>query len=429
MRWCLLVVLIGAGLGASTGNAATDVSPGILGVTATPRALPAAGGSLVLAARVRNATTCTFASSAPSFNVTVPCATGNATVTVHLAANQLTTALQLRYSIQAVGTGGRAARRQFGVTQAGVPVANSAVTASPLTIVSTPLPSALGGVAYTAALSASGGSPPYVWSVTSGTLPAGLSLSPSGTITGTPNAIGPSSFTVGVTDSTAAAAAGAVSLQVLAPRVLYAHSNNWSGYSVVGGPFTVAAGTFTVPSLSASPTTATTSEWVGVDGGPGQRSSLIQAGVTESYDASTQLVTTYAWWEILPSSETRIALPVAPGDQMTVTVGQVSPTVWGIWLTDDTTGQTFSTEQPWSTVGGSVDWIVEAPTSASSGTLDTLGQYTPGVTFSNLGMTGASASTIQWGMVQSGALVSVPSALTTAGFSVAYGSAPPPPPG
>jgi hypothetical protein len=59
-----------------------------------------------------------------------------------------------------------------------------------------PLPGGSVGVAYTQALAASGSSP-MTWSVTSGALPAGLSLNGStGVIAGTPSAAGVFSFTV-----------------------------------------------------------------------------------------------------------------------------------------------------------------------------------------------------------------------------------------
>jgi hypothetical protein len=50
-------------------------------------------------------------------------------------------------------------------------------------------------------LNASGGIQPYTWAVTGGALPAGLMLSTSGTISGTPTATGTAAFTVTVTDS------------------------------------------------------------------------------------------------------------------------------------------------------------------------------------------------------------------------------------
>lgn len=60
------------------------------------------------------------------------------------------------------------------------------------------------GVPFATALKVSGGFPPYTWSLVGGKLPAGLSLSPSGLISGTPN--GPEGnypFTVRVTDGKA----------------------------------------------------------------------------------------------------------------------------------------------------------------------------------------------------------------------------------
>jgi hypothetical protein len=53
------------------------------------------------------------------------------------------------------------------------------------------LPAATFGIPYSAALSATGGVPPYAWSVSSGKLPPGLTLSAtSGTISGSPSTSG-----------------------------------------------------------------------------------------------------------------------------------------------------------------------------------------------------------------------------------------------
>jgi len=69
------------------------------------------------------------------------------------------------------------------------------------------LPQGTAGVAYHATLQAVGGVPPYSWSVTAGSLPAGLTLTSSGQITGTPTSVGTSNFTVQVQDSNGATAA------------------------------------------------------------------------------------------------------------------------------------------------------------------------------------------------------------------------------
>lgn len=73
----------------------------------------------------------------------------------------------------------------------------------PLTVTASNLPLGTVGTTYSYSLPAAGGIPPYVWSVNSGTLPAGLKLSAKGTISGTPVAAGTTTFTVAVIDSEA----------------------------------------------------------------------------------------------------------------------------------------------------------------------------------------------------------------------------------
>jgi hypothetical protein len=92
----------------------------------------------------------------------------------------------------------------------------------PLGITAASLAAGTVGVAYSQALGASGGTPPYSWSVAGGSLPAGLSLSPGGTISGTPGTAGSGSFTVQVTDSALASATAALSLTInpIAPPAL-----------------------------------------------------------------------------------------------------------------------------------------------------------------------------------------------------------------
>jgi len=73
--------------------------------------------------------------------------------------------------------------------------------AIPLSISSTSLPSATSGSSYSDTLLASGGTSPYHWSISSGALPSGLSLSSGGTITGTASQTGQYTLTVQATDS------------------------------------------------------------------------------------------------------------------------------------------------------------------------------------------------------------------------------------
>lgn len=65
-----------------------------------------------------------------------------------------------------------------------------------LVVNTTVLPNGVQNQAYIAALSASCGTPPYSWSIISGTLCTGLTLSSSGTITGVPTVLGSCPFKV-----------------------------------------------------------------------------------------------------------------------------------------------------------------------------------------------------------------------------------------
>src|SRR5262249_100898 len=71
-----------------------------------------------------------------------------------------------------------------------------------LTITTTsPLVPGTVGTAYSQTLSAAGGTPNYTWSVVSGNLPNGITLSTVGALTGTPSAAGSFTFTARATDS------------------------------------------------------------------------------------------------------------------------------------------------------------------------------------------------------------------------------------
>jgi hypothetical protein len=101
-------------------------------------------------------------------------------------------------------------------------VADTAKTAAftinlvpPPSITTSSLPAGTVGVAYTTSLAATNGVAPYTWSVTVGTLPAGLTLAAStGAITGTPTALGTSTFTVQVKDADNFTAIAALSIKI-----------------------------------------------------------------------------------------------------------------------------------------------------------------------------------------------------------------------
>jgi hypothetical protein len=131
------------------------------------------------------------------------------------------------------------------------------VNAAPLSIVTTSLPNGVVNTSYSQTLQAAGGTSPYVWSLASGSaaLPSGLTLSSSGTISGTPTAAGPTTFSVQVTDAstpiqtatqslsititTAAAACGSGHESALTGQYAFSLSGYYSaGFQAYIGSFT-----------------------------------------------------------------------------------------------------------------------------------------------------------------------------------------------
>ena len=87
-------------------------------------------------------------------------------------------------------------------------------TPSSLGIGTADLPEATVGVAYSRTLTAVGGRPDFSWLIESGSLPPGLSLAQSGSISGTPSTAGTFNFVVKVTDANSAASTKAFPLTV-----------------------------------------------------------------------------------------------------------------------------------------------------------------------------------------------------------------------
>ena len=80
-----------------------------------------------------------------------------------------------------------------------------------------PLPGGTVGTAYSSTIAGSGGTPPYAWSVTNGSLPPGVTLNAStGALSGTPTTAGTFNFTVTLTDNAAQAASTPFALTIAA---------------------------------------------------------------------------------------------------------------------------------------------------------------------------------------------------------------------
>jgi len=210
------------------------------------------------------------------------------------------------------------------------------VASTPLAIVSNALPTATAAVTYNAALSAAGGTAPYVWSVSSGNLPTGLSMAATGVISGTPAATGTFPVGVMVTDSCkpSALSKSATLTLVVTPSALtitvstlasgtegvaYAQTLAATGgtpaytWSITSGALpaglTLAA---TTGVISGTPTATGTSSFTATvtdNGSPAQTQSMATS-ITVAAGAQTNPGTT---WYIRPDGGTRYSANLTSG--------------------------------------------------------------------------------------------------------------------
>jgi len=98
----------------------------------------------------------------------------------------------------------------LGVLAASLPLRAGAQS---LSVSTASLPNGELTAGYSQTLIATSGTAPYTWSITAGSLPAGLTLAPAtGEITGTPTTTGTTEFTAMVTDSATLTASTAVAV-------------------------------------------------------------------------------------------------------------------------------------------------------------------------------------------------------------------------
>ncbi len=116
---------------------------------------------------------------------------------------------------------------------------NLSLTIAPpksLSISSASLPGGTVNVSYSQTLGATGGLPPYKWSLISGTAPQGLSLNASGVVSGTPTTPGGFSFGVQVTDTAGTITTAALSLAIQAAPLTITTNSLPAGMSSVDYP-------------------------------------------------------------------------------------------------------------------------------------------------------------------------------------------------
>ena len=408
-------------------------NPTILSVSASPILVPAKGGTVTVRATVRGATSCVITGQRKPFAAysqshTVNCSTGRAKAKFTVAAATSQSQQKIHFRIRALKAGKKAATASTSIVEA--PAAPPPPPEAP-TVSTTDLPEGSLNTPYSLQLAAASGKAPYAWSLAGGTMPAGISLAPSGLVSGTPTVPGDYVVTFEVYDANHLSGQASLVLSIDGPALVLTspinntHSQNWSGYDVNGGPFTYVSGTFNVADMAPGTSTDTHfAEWVGIDGV--SSNTVLQAGVSNDFYPGQGLTGPYAWTEVYPAPPIPVSgLAIKAGDQVTVSIGQISGTTWNLRVKDNTTGQQANVQVNYSSALSSAEWIVEAPADGTTGNVLTLGQYSPAVTFTKLLVNGSQSTIDQEQMVQQGTPVSTPSPLTANGFTVQYGSAAP----
>ena len=120
------------------------------------------------------------------------------------------------------------------------------------------------------------------------------------------------------------------------------------------------------PAATCSPRTATyASFWIGLGGSNPGAQGLEQAGTSSDCQPNGRAVN-YAWYEIIPAPPVIVPLTVSPGDTISGDVS-VTGTTGSFQLTNETTGQVYSTQAPVASVDlSSAEWIAEAPAQCGS---------------------------------------------------------------
>ncbi len=127
------------------------------------------------------------------------------------------------------------------------------------------LPVGTNGVAYSQSFAASGGTSPYTYSITAGTLPTGLTLSSGGVLSGAPaSAVGPFNFTITATDSSSGPYTGHASYALAITQGTATVSLGNLAQTYTGSPLAATAttsptgltGNFTYNGSSTAPTAA-----------------------------------------------------------------------------------------------------------------------------------------------------------------------------
>ncbi|HTK75119.1 MAG TPA: putative Ig domain-containing protein, partial [Gemmataceae bacterium] len=333
------------------------------------------------------------------------------------------------------------------------------VTPSTLSITTQSLPPATQGTAYSQALTASGGTGGYRWSIDAGDLPTGLALDPAGRIAGTPTG-GSATFTLGVSDSSGVSVNRNLTISVTPPLSLPTSTTLPSGVTGTTYSGTVGASggqtpyTFTVASGQLPPGLSLDSRTGAITGRPTQVGNFTFAiQVRDAGNSQAQSSFTIA----IANTLTVITQPVLPGGtvgvsyQTTLTAaGGTSPYSWsvtagslppglsfrpdgGIQGTPSGAGNFTFTATVTDAVGARAtkDFTLTIAATLNITTVPQLPQGVPGSPYNATLAASGGTPPYQWSLVSgaladglrldaaTGAITGIPSAPVTANFSAA----------
>ncbi len=223
----------------------------------------------------------------------------------------------------------------------------------------TTLPTGFVGTSYSQPLAATGGSGTgYAWSVASGALPAGLTLSAAGLVAGSPTTAGAFSFSAKVMDSAGNTATASFSIQVYAAFTLSTPSATVPGPGTTGGVY---SGTLTATGGSGS------YAWT-ITGLPSDSISASPNGGTVTLSGTPTTATTVSFTAAVKDTVTNVTLgpntySIVVSNPAPLTLPSTTPSS----LSAATVGQAYSGSVMATGGAGPYTWAINGTTVTGSG--------------------------------------------------------------
>ncbi|MGD0270756.1 MAG: putative Ig domain-containing protein [Candidatus Sulfotelmatobacter sp.] len=236
------------------------------------------------------------------------------------------------------------------------------VTPPPVSITTTSLLTATAGTAYSSTLSATGGKLPYTWTLSSGSLPSGITVQSAGSISGTTSQTGSFTATIEVTDSS--------SPKLTSSKSLTLTVNAAVAITITPTTASVASGASTAFTALVSNTSNVAVTW-SASPGTVSTSGLYQAPTVTSDTAATVTATSQA--DTTKSATASVTITPPP---VSVTTTSLSSATAGAAYSNTLTAAGGTTPYAWSLSSGTLPTGITVQSSGSlSGTTTKTGTY------------------------------------------------------